>query len=245
MNREQAKEVLMLYRPGTADADDPEVVQAMAVARQDPDLARWFKQHMGFQTAMRAGLRQLPVPEHRKLELLVGRKIIGPTIWWRQPVWLTAAAAVLVLCLGLAVLWLRPATPDRFVDFEKMMVSKALNPAYAMDWTTNNMAALRQSFASRGAPSDYDVPRGLSRLSLTGGGALTWRANPVSMVCFDRGDKQMVFLFVMNRAALKDPPPQSPVVGRINALVTVSWASSDKAYLLAGPNEAGFLQKYL
>jgi len=55
----------------------------------------------------------------------------------------------------------------------------------------------------------------------------------------------MVFLFVMNRAALKDPPPQSPVVGRINALVTVSWANGDKAYLLAGPNEAGFLQKYL
>lgn len=245
MNREQAKEILMLYRPGTADAEDPDIVQAMAVARQDPDLARWFEQHLAFQTAMRAGFRQLQVPEHLKLELLAGQKIIRPAVWWRQPVWMAAAAAVVVLCVGIAALWLRPATPDRFLDFQQTMVSKALNPAYAMDWTTNNMAALRQSLASRGAPSDYEVPRGLSRFSLTGGGALTWRTNPVSMVCFDRGDKQMVFLFVMNRTALKDPPPASPVVGRINAMVTVSWVSGDKAYLLAGPNEAGFLQKYL
>ena len=60
---------------------------------------------------------------------------------------------------------------------------------------------------SRGAPADYDVPRGLERLQLTGGGRLTWRSNPVAMVCFDRGDKQMLFLFVMKRSAVKDPPP--------------------------------------
>ena len=245
MTRDQAREILLLYRPGTADAEEPEVIQAMAVARGDPELARWFEQHAAFQSAMRAGFRQIPVPEYRKRELLAGRKIIRPVAWWQTPVWLAAAAAVLMLVAGLAVFWLRPGVPDRFADFQAMMVSKALNPAYAMDWTTNSMPALRQSLAHRGAPADYAVPRGLAGLPLTGGAALTWRTNPVSMVCFDRGDKQMVFLFVMNRSALKDPPPEKPLVGRVDALMTVSWVSGDKAYLLAGPEEANFLQKYL
>ncbi|HWV98696.1 MAG TPA: hypothetical protein VNZ64_03280 [Candidatus Acidoferrum sp.] len=244
MSPEQAREILLLYRPGTADAEDPEIIEAMAVARRDPDLARWFERHLAFQSAMRSGFRQIEVPDQFKLELLAGRKIIRPVVWRQRPAWLAAAAAV-VLVLGLAALWLKPAVPDRFANFQEMMVSKAENVAYAMDWTTNDMRALRQALAGRGAPADYEVPNGLARLQLTGGAALTWRANPVSMVCFDRGDKQMVFLFVMKRAALKDPPPAKPLIGRIDALTTVSWTTGDRTYLLAGPQEADFLQKYL
>lgn len=244
MNTDQAREILMLYRPGTADAEDPDIIEAMAVARRDPDLARWFEQHAAFQSAMRASFRQIAVPDHLKLELLAGRKIIRPPAWWQSPAWL-AAAAVVVIALGLAALWLRPAVPDRFANFQEMMVSKAENVAYAMDWPTNDMRALRTALAGRGAPANYEVPKGLARLQLTGGAALTWRANPVSMVCFDRGDKQMVFLFVMKRSALKDPPPEKPLVAKIDALTTVSWTSGDQAYLLAGPEEANFLQKYL
>ena len=234
----------MLYRPGTADAEDPEIIEAMAVARRDPELARWFERHVAFQSAMRAGFQQIAVPDHLKVELLTGLKIIRPSVWWQRPVWL-AAAAVVVLALGLAALWLRPAVPDRFVNFQEMMVSKAENVAYAMDWPTNDMSALRTALATRGAPANYDVPKGLARLQLTGGAALTWRANPVSMVCFNRGDNQMVFLFVMKRSALKDPPPERPLVVKISAMTTVSWTKGDEAYVLAGPEEANFLQKYM
>ena len=84
-----------------------------------------------------------------------------------------------------------------------------------MDLVTNDMRQIRQFMAQRGAPADYHVPRGLERLQLTGGGRLTWRNNPVSMVCFDRGDKQMLFLFVMKRSAVKDPPPKTPRVAEV------------------------------
>jgi uncharacterized membrane protein YbaN (DUF454 family) len=241
---DQAREILLLYRPGTADAEDPEIIEAMAVARRDPQLARWFEDHVAFQSAMRASFRQIAVPDQLKLELLTGHKLIRPPAWWQRPVWLAAAAAV-VLVLGLAAFWLRPAVPDRFANFQEMMVSKAENVAYAMDWPTNDMPALRAALATRGAPANYDVPKGLASLQLTGGTALTWRANPVSMVCFDRGDKQMVFLFVMKRSALKDPPPGKPLVAKIDTMMTVSWTTGDQTYVLAGPEEANFLQKYL
>jgi len=89
------------------------------------------------------------------------------------------------------------------------------------------------------------VPRGLKQLQLTGGGLLRWRSQPVTMVCFDRGDKQMLFLFVMARSAVKDPPPETPQVVKVNKLLTAQWSQADKTYLLAGPEEADFVRKYL
>ena len=74
---------------------------------------------------------------------------------------------------------------------------------------------------------------------------MPFRSNPVTMVCFDRGDKQMLFLFVLKRSALKDPPPETPQLAKVNQLVTASWSRGDNIYVLAGPEEADFAGKYL
>jgi hypothetical protein len=247
MNLTEARDVLLLYRPGTDDTADPQMTEALELARRDPELGEWFEQHRAFQKAMRARFRQIEVPAHLRTSLLIQAapqpKVIPPPAWWRRPVWRVAAAAV-VLLLGLVAFWPRPRLPDRFANYEDRVVGEAMRE-YRMDVVTNNMAQVRRFLAQRGAPADYHVPQGLERLQLTGAGLLTWRSHPVSMVCFDRGDKQMVFLFVMKRSAVKDPPPQTPQLGQVHRMITASWSSGDDTYVLAGPEEADFLQKYL
>jgi hypothetical protein len=44
---------------------------------------------------------------------------------------------------------------------------------------------------------------------------------------------------------VKDAPPTSPQVTKVNKLVTVSWSEGDRAYVLAGPEEVDFSKKYL
>ena len=246
MNSSEAREILLLYRPGTADAAEPQMAEALELARQDPELGRWFEQHRAFQKAMRAGFHQIEVPAHLKISLLTQKlaqeKPITPQPWWRSPVWLTAAAVVLVL--GLAGALLKPRAANRFANYQGRMVGEAQRE-YRMDLVTNNMEQVRQFMASRGAPADYDVAPGLEKLQLTGGGRLTWRSNPVAMVCFDRGDKQMLFLFVLKRSAVKDPPPATPQLAKVNQMLTASWTHGDNTYVLAGPEDADFLKKYL
>jgi len=238
MNHDEAKSVLMLYRPGTDDAEDPEIEEAIAVARRDPDLAAWFENHCRFQQVMRAKFRQVQTPEHLKDALLARHKIVPLRVWWQNPVWLSAAAAI-VLLLAL-LLRPGPTVPDRFANYREMMVSIALKN-YRMDWETSDMPQLRQLIAGKGAPSDYDVPHGLEKLKLTGGAAFTWRSNPVSMVCFDKGNKQMLFLFVLRNAALKDPPPtNNPDLAKVSSYLTASWRNGDKTYVLVGSDEPGF-----
>ena len=61
MNRAEAKTILLLYRT-EADAADPQVAEALALVKQDPDLARWFADYRATQNVIRAKFREIPVP---------------------------------------------------------------------------------------------------------------------------------------------------------------------------------------
>ena len=243
MNSSEARKILLRSRPGSLADQDPEVVEALNFTRLDPDLRAWYEQHCAFQAAVRSKFRQIEVPADLKARILARQKVVPLQVWWHNPVWLAAAAAVVIL-LGLGALLIQPRTHDRFADFQARMVSTALRE-YRMDVVTNDMREIRQFMAAGGAPSNYVVPKGLERFPLTGGGLLRWRSNPVAMVCFERAPNQMVFLFVMNRSAVKDPPPSTPQVGKVNKLQAAAWTVGDKTYLLAGPPEADFVRRYL
>lgn len=243
MSPQEVKQVLLLYRPGTADAEDPQIIEAIEAARGNPELARWFKEHCAFQEAMRAKLRAVEVPPHLKAALLARQKaIVPPHAWWQRPVWLAPVAAA--VCIGLASLWIRGPSAERFTNFQARMVGAALRE-YRMDVITSDMGQVRRFLAERGAPGDYVVPEGLKKLQLTGAGFLRWRNHPVSMVCFNRGDDQMLFLFVMKRSAVKDPPPARPQLGKMNEMATASWSRGGEIYMLAGPDETDFRGKHL
>ncbi len=243
MNVREAREILLLYRPETDDGMDPQVAKALDMASQDPELAGWLKEHCEFQRTMRSKFRQIQAPAPRRIQLIVQPTQRTFGLMWRAPAWIAAAALVIVLAV-FGALRLAPRAPDRFADFQERMVSTALRE-YRMDLLTGDMRAMRQYLAGQGAPADYDLTPGLERLQLTGGGRLAWRSRPVSMVCFNRGDNQMLFLFIVNRANLKDPPAETPQVSQSHDLVTASWSRGDKTYVLAGPQEPGFVQKYL
>jgi len=241
---QEARETLLLFRPGTADALDPQVAEALALARQNPELQSWFEQHCAFQTAMRAKLRETPVPAALRERILAERKIVRPGIWWQQPVWL--AAACLALMLGGAcfkfLYWDRVKLPLQ--AFQSRMIYSAV-VEYHMDVVTNEANSLRSYLARRGAPADYQLPAGMARLNLLGGGVVKWHGRRASMVCLQRLDQQAtLFLFVLDKSALADPPPAAPVEGTLDEMTTLTWSSQDKAYFLAGQPESDFLKKY-
>ena len=64
------------------------------------------------------------------------------------------------------------------------------------------------------------------------------------MVCFYPGGNQMLYLFVMDSSAVKDPPPAAPQVSQVNKLEVASWTREGRTYVLAGPKDLDF-QKLL
>jgi hypothetical protein len=229
MNSHEAKAILLRYRADRASDFDAEIAAALEQVRHDPELERWFEQHCRFQSQVAQAFRTIAVPEQLRERIVTSEKTIQLPATRRYQSWWAAAAVVFIL-LGLASGWFGDSGQKVFSQFKLRMVQTALRE-YRMDVVTNDDAEIRRFLASE--------------LKTTGAALLRWRNNPVSMVCFDRGDSQMVFLFVINAEAADGPPAGALQTGQVNKLMTASWTEANRVYLLAGFDEPAFPQKYL
>ena len=240
MNQAEIKRTLLAWRPGSA-ARDALVEKALAEARLDPALREWLERHAAFQRQMRASFEEIPVPSGLKDQILARAKIVDPGFWRRSRVSLALAAAAVFLAL-LTSLFFKTSPESSFSVFRTRMVSTVLRQ-YSMDIHTNDKAFIRQFLANNQAPSDYSLQPGLERLPALGAGVLRWQSSPVSMVCLESPTQGTLFLFVVDRASLRAPPPTQPEFASVKNLATASWSQGDRAYVLAANGRMDELRK--
>jgi hypothetical protein len=244
MTREQAQKTLLLYRPGTADAAEPEIAEALALARQDPELSRWLDQHCAQQEILRAKIRQIPVPDGLKEQIISERRVFAQKRLVRRAVAMVAASvAVVLIGLWAAVVWQRPPTDDTFANYCQRMVSAALR-GYSMDLETNNPAQIRAYLAQQNAAENYELPAGLQKAAAAGCAIEHWQGATVALLCFRTGrplppgEKADLWLFVVDRDSVKGAPAAtSPQFARVNKLMTATWTRGNKLYLLGGAGD--------
>ena len=252
MNNQQAKEILLLYRPGTDDPADPETAAALELANRDAELGRWFLEQSHLQETLRARLREIPVPDGLKEQILSERKAHTAPPPSRKPrILVLASVAAVVLATGLAYLLLQPARPSPWLAFRARMSGYALRQYPDMDIRTNDLNRIRDYLAQNGH-GDYVLPKALGKALPTGCSTrLRWNDKPVTMVCFNSGKpsdpkEPDLFLFVIDRAQVPGAPPMRiPEYFQIAGLITASWSSADKTYLLEGLGDEEFLRKFL
>jgi hypothetical protein len=111
-----------------------------------------------------------------------------------------------------------------------------------MDIMTNDMGYIRQFLDFQQAPSDYRLPAGLARLPAMGAGVLSWQDRKVSMVCLDSGTNGTLFLFVVDKSSMHNPP-QKQIAATVKELETISWSEADRTYVLAGAGQKEWLER--
>jgi hypothetical protein len=252
VNHDEAKTILLLYRPGTADADDPQIAGALALAQREPELARWLKEHCARQEALRAGIRQITAPAGLKEQIISEQAAQEKIILWRRNT-IFAVAAVIVALVALAPLWF-PHRPqdDTFAIYRSRMAGVALRGPYRMDLETNNLEAIRTFLAQKEAPADYVLPAPLEKAAVAGCAIEGWRGTKVSMVCFRTGrplppgESSDLWLFVVDRTAVKDAPAAGArQFVQVNQLVTATWTDGGKLYVLGMKGDEKTLRQYL
>jgi len=245
VNSEQAKDVLLLYRPGTDDGQDPEIAQAIEVTKRDPELAAWFAQHCAFQEAATGAFQRIPVPEGLREQILSERKAHF-NLGFKKPLAVLAVAmAAVVVSLSIAHFHSRPSENNEFANFRTRMASMILR-TYSnsqMDLVTNNMEAIRGYLASNRGHAGYSLPPQLAQATSTGCAILPWHGKRVSMVCMNSGRNRApmtpdLFLFIIDRSALENAPESSPQKVLVNGLASASWSSGDSTYVLLASADA-------
>ena len=250
MTRDEAKETLLIYRPGTADGNEPEIAQALALALQDAALARWLDQHQAQQEMVRAKFRQIPVPAGLK-EQIISERAVNAQKYFRRK--LAAAALVVCVLIGLttAVFWPRLPNDDTFANYRNRMVSAALR-GYSMNFESSDLAQIRAYLAQRKAAENYDLSAPLQKLTAAGCAVETWRGARVAMICFRTGqplrpgEKNDLWLFVVDSSAVKNSPGGgAPQFARVNKLITAAWTEGNKLYLLGTAGDEQKIREYL
>jgi hypothetical protein len=254
MNRDEAQDTLLLYR-SSADLADPQVAEALTLAKSDRELARWFEEHCARQNALREKFRQIPVPAGLKGQIIYEQAARAKAGSRREKLALVGAVAAIVISLVvLAAFWLphrRPGFVYTLANYQDTMVSIALS-GYAMDLATNDLAQIRNYLARNQAPADYALPAPLEKTTATGCAIKTWGAAKVSMICFRTGkplppnEPGDLWLFVVDRASVKNSPAAGPPeFTSVNGIITATWTQDGKLYVLGTAGDETVIRKYL
>ena len=250
VNSQQAKEILLLYRPGVPEPDDPELAAALELAKNDPELRRWLELHQTTQQVLRAKFRELPVPEGLKEQILSERKA-----YVSMPLRRKAALAMLsvfsaLLLIGILFAFLRPREDKSFANFRNRMVRTVARQYPKMDLETSDVTQIRSYLSQHQALGNYELPAALQQTVPTGCAILQWQGKPVSMVCFKSApnlpaNAADLFLFIIKRTDVPNAPAApEPQFAQSNSLATASWSDKDKTYVLAGFGNESFLRRF-
>jgi hypothetical protein len=252
MSREEARRTLLLYRPGTADAAEPEIAEALEVAKQDAELSSWLAQHCAQQEILRARMRSIPVPAGLK-EQIISERPFPPQGRFNRRALLLAAASISVLLVvwRVAVVWQQHPSDDTFANYRARMVKTALR-GYSMDFESSNPEKIRDFLAQQTAAENYKVPAGLGKTTPTGCAIEDWQGAKVAMLCFRAGTaasasgKSDIWLFVVDRDSVKGAPTDgSPEFAKVNKLMTATWTEGGKLYLLGTVGDEELIRRWL
>jgi AcrR family transcriptional regulator len=253
VNREEAKDILLLYRHhNPADEGDAQVMEALALAKTDPELAQWLEMHCARQFVLREKFRQIPVPEGLK-EQIISEHAAGRRGAPRRRQAVMAAAMVMALALSATAYWFnhRPRAEDNLPVYQSQMVAYALRD-YQMDLVSNDGGKIRDFLKAKSAPADYVLPAGLEQAAVAGCAVQGWGDKKVSMICFrtgrplQAGVESDLWLFIVDQQSVKEAPTDAARhLAQINRLVTATWARDGKLFFLGIEGGATELGKYL
>jgi len=253
MNRQQVRQVLSLYRPGTADANDPDFADALRACESNPELKLWFKAHCESCQALRARFKEIPVPEGLREQIIAERKI-NTTSQPRRPVIyaaVTAMAAVALLTFVIVSLWWQPRAHTGQPAFRDWTVSYALLN-YGMALETNDLSQIRSFLAGKNFTADFVAPEALrNKARPTGCALLTWHGQRVSMICFHSGkplgpgETSDLYLFVADNGSILKTPGGIPELAKVSRATTASWSRDGKTYVLVAAGDEQFIREYL
>ena len=240
MTNEQAKQILQLYRPGTADAVDPEFAEALELCQHDAELKQWFETHCALYAVLRSKFKKITVPEGFKEQIIAERQVPSHTPAWQKTVLAAGAIAAAVMIISGAYNQIAHRERHDFATYRNYMGSYAAR-SYYMDNLTNDLDQIRLYLAQRQAVADYVIPENLKiNAKAVGCVATTWQGKRVSMICFQSGrplaanQQSDLWLFISDQTVAKDAPKAAlPAFEKSNGLITASWTVGNRTYVLA------------
>jgi hypothetical protein len=244
MNNQEARLILSAYRPRGQDTANPRFQEALEQAKRDPELAAWFALECRIDTALGDKVRERSQPPpHLKAAILAAAAVTRPAPWFHRPVWITAAAAVLVGALVFLALSLPKSGDAAFAALQHDMAELLGSKQFRLDYKTPSASEAQRWLADQRV--DFAMPARLESQPAIGCRVIDWQGHKVSLICFKLDGGETVHLFTLDRSALRDAPPAEPQFAVAGRYAVAGWTGGDKVYLMACSRGEAALRKVL
>jgi hypothetical protein len=245
MDNQEAKFILSGYRPGGQDANDPRFAEALAQARRDPILERWFRESVDFDAAITEKLRAVVPPSGLRESILAGGKVSRPS-QWRSPVLRLALAAALLAAAIVGSMVLRETSRPQLAGWQTealQTVSALVSGQSKFDVQSHDAADLIAWLKTNRQPAAERLPANIEAFPSVGCKTFSWNGLPVSVICFMRPDGGLVHL--VTTKAQREQGKSEPEFVQRGEWATATWREGDKVYMLALEGSSDQLRAYL
>lgn len=249
MDRETAREILSALTSDLDAPDDLQVMEALRLAREDPELGAWWERQRREDATIGGLLREIAVPGGllERLSSLapkgslngpaVARSRLGLVLGW------FAAAALLV---GAGLTALHYAYKDKSSEgssevagdaealraFRVSMVEK-MRSLDGFDFRSKNLHKIRAWLIAHEAPVGANAPEVLDALEGMGCRILDWRGRQVSLLCFRNRKGETWHLFTISREVFdRLPEAELDRILVVDERETKAWPDGDVFHLL-------------
>jgi hypothetical protein len=234
MTNEEAKLILQTYAPNGRSASDRRFQAALNQARCNRELADWFANEQALDSRISDSLiKSLKPPTNLRSLLLAQRAIIRPVAWWRKRSHQLAFAGCAALLTIFSVVWFSHISPVEFGKYREEVGESAAEGIERVGDAPRDQFQVRRWLADNELDASFMVPRGLNDGVISSCRVVNWRGNKVYIICYELENHQKAHLAVIDRSALKDAPPESPVFDQIGKVATISWSRGNHTYMIA------------
>ena len=234
MTNEEAKLILQAYAPNGRSATDPNFQAALNQARYNRELADWFANEQALDSRISGSLiKSLKPPTKLKSLLLAQKEIIRPVAWWRKRSHQLALAGCAALLTIFSVVSFSHISPVEFGKYREEVGESAAEGIERAGDTPRDQFQVRRWLADNELDASFLVPRGLNDGVISSCRVVNWRGNKVYIICYELQNHQKAHLAVIDRSALQDAPPESPVFDQIGKVATISWSRGNHTYMIA------------
>lgn len=255
MDNEEARFLLSACQPSGKDGDRPEIAEALAQARRDPELAGWLARERRSDAAISQQLRALEPPDTLRARLLAGGRASRRARHRRT--WRVGLSLAAALALAAGTGWwaqsqlFAPVSSETSRSaslraWQERCVGVFANPFFQLDLERPTYEPLARHLLGRQAPVADELPFNDTITTAVGCKVLQWRETVVSLTCFRSDTGELVHLFVSPRSALApDAQPHGMQRAQVGAFATVTWQSGDLVMMVASKLPAEQLDRTL
>lgn len=237
MNQQEAKFILGAYRPDGRDATDAMFAEALALAERNPELRQWLERQQIFDRAVADRLFAIAPPAELKPAILAGGRASRPLRkWWANPLWLAAAAIVLIASVGISLVPSMRGTG--LSEFSAIALKDIVAAHDEHTGSSAPLAGVQARLANARLPLLADAAIDLAELRRHNCRSVRFGGREIFELCFQR-DGTWFHLYAARREDFSSgaPADAKALVSSVGGNASAVWADAKNVYALV--TEAG------